>query len=160
MRRKPFIQPKNKLYLTIQLHYYNTSMLSYFIKSFQNVVALASLICFLGCATGSTIITGSKRAVTDPAEVTVYLDPPSKYETIGIVEASSAVGLSRQSAQDRVIGKLKSLAAKSGANAILLTSSDSQSSSPGTFNNGFYYGGSSDQLTGQARAIFVTSKED
>lgn len=51
MRRKPFIQPKNKLYLTIQLHYYNTSMLSYFIKSFQNVVALASLICFLGCAT-------------------------------------------------------------------------------------------------------------
>src|SRR5690606_21157227 len=135
-------------------------MLSYFIKSFQNVVALASLTCFLGCATGSAIITGSKRTDSDPAEVTDHIDTPSKYDTIGIVKLSRADGISRQSAQDRVIGKLKSLAAKSGANAILLTSSGSQSGSPGTFNNGFYYGGSSDQLTGQARAIFVTSQED
>jgi len=66
------------------------------------------------------------------------------------------VGFSRQSAQDRIVNKLKSLAAKSGANALLLTSSGSQSGgSSGVYSNGFYYGGASDKLTGQARAIVV-----
>lgn len=109
-----------------------------------------------GCATGSIIMTGQKRPATNPAEVQVYLDPPAKYETIGIVEASGEVGFSRQSAQDRIINKLKTLAAKSGANAILLVSSGSQSgASPSFYSNGFFYGGTSDKLTGQARAIVV-----
>lgn len=129
---------------------------SIFVNLFKVIIPLVSLSLFLGCATGSTIITGVKRSATIPEQVKVYLDPPAKYETIGIVEASSEVGFSRQSAQNRIVNKLKSLAAKSGANAILLTSSGSQSGgSSGFYSNGFYYGGTSDKLTGQARAIVV-----
>lgn len=93
------------------------------IKIFKLTTTLVLLSLLVGCATGSTIITGTKRPATTPEEVKVYLDPPANYETIGIVEASSEVEFSRQSAQDRIINKLKTLAAKSGANAILLVSS-------------------------------------
>lgn len=44
-----------------------------------------------GCATGSTVITGTKRSEISPNEVKIYLDPPPKYESIGIIEVSSLV---------------------------------------------------------------------
>lgn len=120
-------------------------------RNTPTIVKLASLIVLvsvlLGCATGSTIITGTKRPATNPATVKVYLDAPSNYETIGIVEATSHIGISRQSAQNRLIGELKSLAAKSGANAIILVSTGYQSTGSS--------GNTSDKLTGQARAIIV-----
>ena len=97
----------------------------------------------IGCATGSTIVTGKVRAAIDPAEVNIYVDPPSQYETIGMVEASSEVEFSRQKAQDRVMDELKSRAAKIGANGVLLINTGSQPSGEGT------------AITVQARAIFV-----
>lgn len=119
------------------------------------IFKLASLIVLvsvlLGCATGSTVLTGTKRPPINPATVEVYLDAPSNYETIGMVDATSNIGISRQSAQNRLIGKLKSLAAKSGANALILVSTGSQSTGSSR--------STSNKLTGQARAIFVLDDE-
>ena len=38
----------------------------------KRIIPLVSLAIFLGCATGSTIITGVKRPATSPEEVKVY----------------------------------------------------------------------------------------
>ena len=123
------------------------------IKTF--IVFLISVL-IISCATGSVIITGETRPAIDPIEVKVYLDPPTKFETIGIVEAKSDVEFSRQTAQDRVLVELKSRAAKIGANGVLLINTSSQTSnSVGVFSNGFMYFGSSDTILGQGKAIFV-----
>ena len=110
-----------------------------------------------GCATGSSIITGVKRPAINPSEVKIYLDPPAKFETIGIVEADSEVGFSRQSAQDQAINELKKRAAKVGANGVLLTNTGSQTSgTAGVYSNGIFYGGgSSDKILAQGRAIYI-----
>ena len=86
------------------------------------------IVCFLlfACADSSSIITGTVRSAISPNEVKIYLNPPSQYETIGIIESVSEVVFSRQAAQDRVIDELKSQAAKIGANGIILGNSISQ----------------------------------
>jgi hypothetical protein len=122
------------------------------------VVTLIIFFCMVlfGCATGSTIITGEVRSSVDPSEVRIFLEPPSKFETIGIVEASSDVEFSRQSAQDRVINELKNRAAKIGANGILLTNTGSQAGDMvGYFSSGIFFTKKKKKITGQARAIYV-----
>ncbi len=133
------------------------------LRTKQNVLLLCTITTIilvttlLSCATGSTIITGTKRSAIDPNDVKIYLDPPTRYESIGIVEVSSDVIFSRQAAQDKAMMELKSRAAKIGANGILLTNSGSQSvGTAGFYSNGIYYGGgSSDKLMAQGRAIHV-----
>lgn len=115
-----------------------------------------SVILF-GCATGSSIITGMKRPAINPSEVRIYIDPPTQFETIGIVEAASEVGFSRQAAQDQAMNELKKRAAKVGANGVLLTNTGSQTSgTTGVYSNGIFYGGgSSSKIIAQGRAIYV-----
>ena len=125
-------------------------------RAFNTIVVIFFCAVLSSCAVGSTIITGNSRPATNPSEVKIYIDPPTQYETIGIVEASSDVEFSRQSAQERVINHLKSRAAKMGANGLLLTNTGSQSGgSSGFYSNGFFYGGASSKMVGQGRAIFV-----
>ena len=122
----------------------------------KHIAIIFFCIVLFGCATGSTIITGEVRQPLDPNEVRIYLEPPSQFETIGIVEASSDVEFSRQSAQDRVIIELKNRAAKIGANGILLINTGSQTGDMvGFFSGGVFYAGTSEKITGQARAIYV-----
>ena len=72
-----------------------------------NAIAVIFLFTVLfSCATGSSIITGTKRPAISASEVKLYLEPPTEYETIGIVNASGDVELSEQAAQDRVLNKL------------------------------------------------------
>ena len=114
------------------------------------------MIILIGCATGSTIITGEVRPEIDPAEVKIYLEPPSQFETIGLIEASSDVEFSRQSAQDRVISELKKRAAKIGANGVLLLDTGvTTTTTTGMYSNGFFYSSKSDTLTAQGKAIYV-----
>ncbi len=102
------------------------------------------------------MITGTKRPAINPSEVKIYIDPPTQYEIIGIVEASSDVEFSRQSAQDRVMNELKSRAAKVGANGVLLTNTGNQSSGmTGFYSNGIFYGGTSDKIVAQGKAVYV-----
>ena len=108
-----------------------------------------------GCTSGSTIITGNIRTAIEPSEIRIYLDPPAKFETIGLLEATSEVGFSRQAAQDRVIGELKARAAKVGANGVLLTHTGTAKSSGGFVSSGYFYSTSTDYLSAQGRAILV-----
>lgn len=123
----------------------------------NSITVIFIITILFGCATGSTIITGTKRSAINPNKVKIYLDPPAQYESIGIIEVSSDVVFSRQTAQDKAMNALKSRAAKVGANGVLLTNSGSQSvGTAGYYSNGFFYGGSSsDKLIAQGRAIYV-----
>lgn len=129
-------------------------------KSVYSVLGLWIILMIGSCATGSTIVTGEKRTPISPDEVQLFLDPPAQYETIGVVEVVSPVGLSRQSAQDKAMKELKKRAAKLGANGVLLSNTGHESTtSAGYFTDGIYFGGtSSDKLTAQGRAIFVERK--
>jgi len=134
------------------------------------ITAILFVAFLFGCGTnGSSIVTGELRPETNPSDVKLYVDPPPRFETIGIVEASRDVEFSRQRAQDKVIEDLKILAAKMGANGLLLTSTGTQpSGASGGFGVGTSFGGSSggvvlgfgtgstDQtIVGQGRAIYV-----
>lgn len=73
------------------------------------------------CASGSSIVTGTVRAPIDFNRVKLYTEAPEKYESIGIVKASSDAGWTEQGSQDHAIEELKKQAAKLGANGIVLT---------------------------------------
>jgi len=127
------------------------------------ILKIASLIflfaIMISCVSSSIIMTGKTRPAITPSEVTLYIDPPQKYETIAIIEASSDIEFSRQAAQDRVLNELKSRAAKIGANGVLLTTTGSQNSgSIGFYSNGIYFSSSSEKITGQGKAIFVINE--
>ena len=111
-------------------------------RIFKIIITLSFLSVLVGCATGSSIVTGKVKPAISPGEVKIYLYPPSQYDTIGIVEASSDVEFSTQAAQDRVINELKAQAAKIGANGVVL------------INTGFY-GGPSETKIAKGKAISV-----
>ena len=123
------------------------------------ITLFLSVNILIGCATGSVIVTGNKRPAISPTEVKIYIDSPKQYETIGIIEASSDVEISRQGAQDRVIEKLKSQAAKLGANGVLLSNTGSQSSgTTGVYSNGFFYADTGTKIVAQGKAIYVVEE--
>jgi hypothetical protein len=74
------------------------------------------------CASGSAIVTGTKRAPITADLVKLYLEPPAYFEVIGLVSASSDAGMSEQSSVDYATAELKKQAAKLGANGVLLIS--------------------------------------
>ena len=123
---------------------------------FRIVVALSFLVVLYGCASGSSIVTGKARPATKPSEVKLYLDPPSLYSTVGIVEASSEVELSSQAAQDRAINELKKQAAKIGANGVLLlVTGDKSGDMVGFVSGNMFFAGSSEIKVAKGKAIFV-----
>lgn len=120
------------------------------------IIVLSFLVVLFDCATGSYIVTGKTRPAISPSEVKIYLDPPSQYETIGIIEASSDVEFSSQAAQDRAINKLKEQAAKIGANGVLLLNTENKSGEMvGFYSEGIFYAGASKTKAVKGKAIFV-----
>jgi hypothetical protein len=74
-----------------------------------------------GCAgTASHVLVGDPRAPVDPAEVQIYLQPPSRYDEIAIVTADNRGSWqwSAQGASDAALERLKIEAASLGANGI------------------------------------------
>ncbi len=130
------------------------------VRLLNTITVILTLTLLFGCATGSSIITGTKRPEINPSEVKIYLYPPTQYENIGIIEVKSDVVFSRQSAQDKAMNELKIRAAKVGANGVLLTNSGSQTvGTAGYYSNGIFYGGgSSDKILAQGRAIYVNKE--
>ena len=122
-------------------------------------VLLLVSVALIGCTTGTSIVTGTVRPPISPSEVRLYLEPPSIYETIGIVEASSEVGFSSQAAQDRAIVELKSRAAEMGANGILLMDVGEGRGDPVVFySEGLFFVGAVHKKVASGRAIFVIEK--
>lgn len=108
-------------------------------------------LCFLallalgGCASGSVIVTGTKREPLSTEQVVILLEPPIEFETIGLVSASSDAGLTEQGSVDYAISKLKKLAAKLGANGVLIVSTSERTSN--------------DVKTVQGKAIYIKGKQ-
>lgn len=125
--------------------------------SFKKVCILMLLPIFLfGCATGSSIITGTVRPAIDPELVILYLEPPENFEIIGLVEAASDVEFSRQMAQDRTIQRLKVEAAKIGANVVLLSNVGSGISGISGYTIGDqFFTSSTTTISASGRAIYV-----
>lgn len=114
------------------------------------------VLAIAGCASGSALVTGIKRAPIAPESVKIYLDPPAVFETIGLINASSDSGWTEQSALNYAIEELKKQAAKLGANGVLLVTSGETTSTTvvgqGTCN---VYAIPVTAKTVQGRAIFV-----
>ena len=80
------------------------------------------VICALSaCASGSAVVTGTKRPPISPTDVQLYTKPPADYEVIGIVKASSEMGFTEQGSMNYAVDELKKRAASIGANGVLLT---------------------------------------
>ena len=78
-----------------------------------------------GCSTTSHVMIGKARAPIPAAQVTVYMEPPPKYEQIALIDASSEGSLQfgDQAKLDAALARLKAEAAKLGANGVLFQGS-------------------------------------
>ncbi len=76
------------------------------------IIVLGALV---GCAEGPPIVTGKTRAEIPVETVTLYLQPPPSYETVGRVWTTPG----RQD-MGLVVAELKRQAASIGANGVLL----------------------------------------
>jgi hypothetical protein len=115
----PRFSPRFPLALNLFTHYKRRRSTDFFLK-----ILFVPLIAFViaGCAaTGSSLVTGQVRPPTSSELVKLYTKPPAKYDTIGIVRASSDLGgWTDQGNLDSATRELKNQAAKLGANGILL----------------------------------------
>ncbi len=83
-----------------------------------------------GCISSRVIVVGQARPAISPDQVQIYLQPPqSRYEQIAELAASSrrSFAFTSEDQIDKVIERLKTEAAKLGANGILLHGVGNQS---------------------------------
>ena len=119
-------------------------------------IILIAIFLLSSCASGSYVLTGQKRDPIDPSLVKLYTSPPTKYDVIGIVNASSDSGWTKQGDMDLAVSKLKELAGNLGGNGVLLSGTgESTSSAVGGYNNGVIYTTSSTSQTITGQAIYV-----
>lgn len=124
-----------------------------FIKSITAFIAVISLVA---CASGSSIVTGTKRTPIEASQVKLYLELPVKYEVIGIVNASSDAGWTEQGSVDYAVEELKNQAAKLGANGVLIgTTGESTSVIVGGHGTGSIYAIPVTAKTVTGKAIYV-----
>ena len=109
------------------------------------LAALATAI-LAGCSTSSYVLVGTPRSPISPESVRVYLQPPPKFEQIATIDATSqgSFALTSQQNMDKAIERMKEVAAKLGANGVLLQGvADQATGSLGTGVGNTSYGGSS-----------------
>ncbi len=84
------------------------------------LVLLIIIATLTSCASGTAVVTGTKRGAISPDQVRLYSNAPPSYETVAAITASSNMGWTAQGSQDYAIEELKEQAAELGANGILL----------------------------------------
>ena len=129
------------------------------------VLFIISFTLINGCiiSDSSHILTGIKREPISVDQVRLYSEPPAKYDVIAIVSANAAHDfVKQQKLVDEIVRKLKTEAAKLGANGVLLESVANQNTgSNGVFINpanggtGFIIQENSSGKTASGKAIFV-----
>ena len=97
-------------------------------KIFLMIFAVLCSVLLFSCASGSSLVTGTKRPATDPESVVIYTEAPANYEVIGIVKAKSDAGLTDQGSLNFAVKELKKQAAKIGANGVIIENVGSSSS--------------------------------
>ena len=77
----------------------------------------------VGCSSSSHVVVGRARAPISPGDVRLYLHPPTKYEEVALLDASSKNSwtVTDQGKTDKVIERLKKQAAALGANGVLIS---------------------------------------
>jgi len=88
-----------------------------------SIAVLFCAVSLTGCATSSSVRTGSFRyAPTDKEDVQVLAELPDNYEIVGIVEASAPRGHLRkpESATKVAMAELRKQAAALGAHAVVV----------------------------------------
>ena len=88
---------------------------------FKAIAMLIAAFAVAACASGSVVVTGTKRPAIAPSLVQLYSKPPADYEVVGIVKASSEMGFTEQGSTDYAVEELKKQAAAIGANGLLIT---------------------------------------
>lgn len=96
--------------------------------NFFKTLAFSTIVVLAGCASGSSILVGEARSPINHQEVILYLEAPISYEKVALVNASSDAGLTKQDSVNYAIEELKKLAAKHGANGVLLQAQGSNHS--------------------------------
>lgn len=135
------------------------------------MAALAGMAALVGCSATTHVLVGQARPPIAPDQVTIYSSPPATpFERIAVLDASnkSAFGTGGQKSVDKVIERLKTEAAKLGANGVLLEGfSDAQTASIGSGAGSESYGSHSAvgvgaggsfgiyKKTGHGEAIYV-----
>ena len=66
-----------------------------------------ALLAIAACASGSAIVTGTRRPSIAPEHVKIYLEPPPEFETIGLVSASSDAGWTEQGSVNYAIAEFE-----------------------------------------------------
>lgn len=123
----------------------------------KNLITLLLAITLVACASGSSIVTGTKRSPLTPAQVKLYIEPPAKYEVIAIVNASSDAGWTEQGSVDYAVEELKNQAAKLGANGVLLgATGESTTTVVGGYGTGYIYSIPVKAKTVTGKAIYVS----
>ncbi len=115
----------------------------------RKIFLVLLILLIAGCAS-SHVLVGVQRAAIDVKQVRIYTKPPTSYEEVAMLEASSrgAFALGDQSKMDAVIQRLKQEAASLGANGVVLQMIGSDGGGVGT---GFTAG-----KTGLASGFFAT----
>jgi hypothetical protein len=126
------------------------------------LAAVLMSVFLFGCASGTVLLISPPRNATDVAQAKIYMEAPETYEVIGIVEAFSEAGTSKEQTQNFAIGELKKQAAKIGANGVIINSIDEEQVSYSMPNSAAAYGGGggpgSGVLAGSKTGIAVSGK--
>ena len=103
----------------------------------RKIAVLALAVMLTACASSHVLVGNAREPLEDWEQVKVYLEPPARYETVALLEASDmgAVALSAQSKTNKVVSRLRAEAAELGANGILLQGFGTQY--VGSFGNGY-----------------------
>jgi hypothetical protein len=123
------------------------------------LAAVALLLA--GCSTSSYVLVGTPRSPISPDSVRVYLQPPPHYEQIATITGTSqgSMALTSQQNMDKAVERMKQVAAKLGANGILLQGvQDVQSGSVGSGVGNTSYGPSSAVGVGVGGSFGLYSK--
>jgi hypothetical protein len=130
-----------------------------------------TLLAATAACAPTRVMLGQARPPVTPDQVRVYDQPPSTYQPIALLDASSksAFGTGGQKSVNKVIERLKVDASKLGANGLLIEGfSDAQTASIGTGGGSESYSGHSAvgvgvgasfgiyKKTGHAEAIYVS----
>ena len=101
--------------------------------SMKKIVLLFIIIIIAGCYPVSHILIGDVRPPVSPLQVKLYLDYPTEYEKIALVDAGSNFALKDpdilftwQSKSNKVIERLKIAASELGANGIVIVGTDNK----------------------------------
>jgi len=123
----------------------------------KNILTFLLAISLVACASGSSIVTGTKRSPLESRQVKLYLEPPGMYEVIGLVNASSDAGWTEQDSVNYAIEELKSQAAKLGANGVLLgATGETITAVVSGYGTGYIYSTPATSKTVSGKAIYVS----